>query len=262
MHSAGFNVQCAVLRFSAESALLGCDDCGRWGRTRGVCQAVCRTVSHADGSILFLAGSEAAKQQAPSCACDPCARQDPLRLPTATSLDWERLHPVNVSQAIRLPAFAQLQPRTKLFTKSTARLHPLYDLSDELSTRNPHTLPRLTQCLLLQATTAPGSPTSTSVCTLRPSSTFPDTGGTRRRRLHITRATTADLGTVKMGAMMGGSTCPLTLPARWLLEPLAPCTQLTCLPRSCRHHHRLHFRYSPPSRPTPEFDYQFPSTPV
>ena len=31
-----------------------------------------------------------------------------LRLPTATSLDWELHHPVNVSQAIRLPAFAQL----------------------------------------------------------------------------------------------------------------------------------------------------------
>ena len=110
----------------------------------------------------------------------------------------------------------------------------------------------LTRCLLLRATTAAGSPTSTSVCTLRP---FFDldaggTGGTGRQKLHITRATTADLGTVKMGALMGGSTCPLPfLPP--LLVPLALCAQLTSLPCSRRHHHRLHFRYSIPFRRTP-----------
>ena len=178
---------------------------------RGVCQCVRQCVGLCPMQMEAFLFWLATKQQAPSCACDPCVRQDPLRLPTATSLGAASSSKCYRSQSGQTIARICSTP-TKTERGNYEILHsctPLYDPSAKPNTRNRPPFP-LTQCLLLRAATAAGSPTSTSVCTLRPSFDL-DAGGTGRQKLHITRAITADSGTVKMGALMGGSTCPFTL---------------------------------------------------
>ncbi len=126
---------------------------------------------------------------------------------------WELHHPVNVtavSQARRLPAFAQLRPRrsevtTKYCTPArpftTPRRSPTRGTAHPSRSRNASSSePPRRRAVQLRQVYAPCGPPSTL--------TLAALAG---KNLHITRATTADLGTVKMGALMGGSTCPFTL---------------------------------------------------
>ena len=134
LHSAGLNVR--FLRFSA---LLLDDPVRELGR--GVCQCVrqcvglCPMQMRWKGSFFWLA----TKQQAPSCACDPCARQDPLRLPTATSLGAASSSKCYRSQSGQTVARICSTP-TKTKRGIYEILHscpPLYDTSAKPNTRKP-----------------------------------------------------------------------------------------------------------------------------